>query len=108
MAGSAAWDWSRTITTCESDGVVIPLSSSALPSRLNALNPAMASSWEAAGDDEPFRAMRSKEYFTSTEETARPLANLASGRSLNSHRVWSGLDVQLAAMAGTTADVAAS
>ena len=108
MAGSADCDCSRTMDTTLADGVVIPVSSSALPSTLNALKPAMASSWAAAGDDVPFRAMRSSVYFTSAEVRARPLANVASLRRVNCQLVWSGLAVHRSAMAGTTTDVAGS
>ena len=108
MAGSDAWPSSRAMATTLGAGVVTPASSSDLPSRLKALNPATASNCAAAGDDEPFRAMRSSVYFTSADVRSRPLANLAPGRRLNDQLVWSGLAVQLPAMAGTTTDVAAS
>ncbi len=108
MAGSEAWPWSRAIEATLAAGVVTPASSSDFPSRLNARKPATTSSRAAAGDELPLRAIRSSVYFTSAAFTARPLANVAPGRRVNCQLAWSGLDVQLAAMAGTTTEVAAS
>ena len=54
------------------------------------------------------RTTRSSEYFTSADVIGRPLLNFAVGLMAKSQWRWSGVAVQDAATAGTTASVRGS
>src|SRR3954451_22336 len=108
IAGSEDSGWSSSMWTTSAAGVVTPDRLSLLPSTFTARKPVMLSSWAAAGDDDPFLAIRSRVYFTSAEVMLRKLANVAPARRVKSHLRWSALAFQLTASAGWTASVSGS
>ena len=108
MAGSDDCGSSRSKCTIWGDGVVMPTRLGASPSLLKSLNPVIPDNGDAAGEDDPFRVIRSNVKRTSSDVISLPLENLPPGRRVKSQWRWSGLATQLAAAAGSTAEVAGS
>ena len=88
-AGREDQGWSRMKCTTSGRGVVIPISSGAVPSTAKGPNPLTGSRRSAPGDPEPRRATLSSEYLTSDEVMVRPLLKRASARRKKDQLRWS-------------------
>src|SRR5919199_441941 len=84
----------RSILTTPGDRTVMPSKFWVVPSTLSALNPAMASSWGAAGELVSFRPIRSRVYCTSEAVIVLPLENLAGLRVVGGETVEELIDDQ--------------